>query len=264
MMAAGRKEGAAQRFATGAAIVAGGSGGIGQAICRTLAEGGSDVALTYNRNRAGAEAAAAAVREAGRKAEIIQLDLTDDAAVADAVARTAQDFGGVHTAIYAAGPYINMRHISRLEPKLFRETVATDVFGCYHLIHAALPELRKSRGVVVALATPAIRRYAVKDVLSAAPKAAVEAVVKGVAAEEGRFGVRANCVGVGVISDGMYHQLLATGDFDDRFIESTKAVVALRRLGTADDVAGAVAFLASDRANYVTGQTLMVDGGYAL
>ena len=103
-----------------------------------------------------------------------------------------------------------------------------------------------------------------KDLLSAAPKAAVEAVVKGVAAEDGRFGVRANCVGVGLISDGMYHHLLATGDFDDRFIESTKANVALRKLGTAEDVAAAVAFLASDQASYITGQTLMVDGGYAL
>jgi 3-oxoacyl-[acyl-carrier protein] reductase len=252
------------RFATGAAIVAGGSGGIGQAICRALAEGGADVALTFNRNRDGAEAAAKSVREVGRKAEIVQVDLTDDAAVAALIRSTAATFGGVHTAVYAAGPYINMRHVSRLEPKLFQETVGTDLFGCYHLIHAALPELRKMRGAIVALATPAMRRAAVKDVMSAAPKAAIEAVVKHVAAEEGRFGVRANCVGVGVIADGMYHQLRATGDMDEHFLETTKAAVALRRLGAAQDIADAVAFLASDRAGYITGQTLMVDGGYAL
>lgn len=252
------------RYKQGVAIVAGGSGGIGAAVAAALARSGADVALTYHRNRAGAEAASSRVRQFGQAAFIAQLDLTDAEAVAAHIAGIAATHGGIHTVIYAAGPYIHMRHISKLEPALFRETVGTDLFGCYNLMHAALPELRRTRGAAVALATPAIRRYAVKDVMSAAPKAAIEAVVKGIAAEEGRFGVRANCVGVGVISDGMYHQLLATGNFDDRFLETTKATVALRRLGSAEEVAEAVAFLASDAAAYITGQTLMVDGGFAL
>ncbi|QQS10987.1 MAG: SDR family oxidoreductase [Rhodospirillales bacterium] len=255
---------AAARYAQGCAVVAGGSGGIGAAICAALAASGSDVALTYHKGAERAEAAAEAVRAAGRRATIAAVDLTDDAAVARFVEDAAAGFGGVHTAIYAAGPYIDMRHISRLEPALFRRTVGIDVFGCYHVVHAALPHLRKSRGVVAALATPAIRRYAVKDVLSAAPKAAVEQIVKGVAAEEGRFGVRANCVGVGVIDDGMYHALLASGDFDERFLQATKDTVALRRIGTAREIADAVDFLVSDRATYITGQTLMVDGGFAV
>jgi NAD(P)-dependent dehydrogenase (short-subunit alcohol dehydrogenase family) len=254
----------AARYATGVALVAGGSGGIGQAIAKVLAEAGSDIAVTYNNNRAGAEIAAAAVREAGRRAEITQLDLNDEAAVVDWTLRSADLFGGVHTAVYAAGPYLDMRFISQLEPRVFREKLATDIFGCYHLISAALPQLREHRGVVVAINTPAIRRYAVKDILSAAPKAAIEQVVRGVAAEEGRYGVRANCVGSGVITDGMYDALVAKGDFNDRFLDTTKQLLALRRLGTAVEVANAVGFLASDRASYITGQTLMVDGGFAL
>lgn len=254
----------ATRYGTGAALVAGGSGGIGQAICKVLAEAGANVAITYNRNREGAETAAAAVRAAGQRAEITQVDLTDDAAVTDWSVRTADLFGGVHTAVYAAGPYLDMRYISQLEPKLFRDKLGTDVFGCYHLVSAALPYLRQSRGVVVAINTPAIRRYALKDILSAAPKAAIEQVVRGVAAEEGRFGVRANCVGCGVITDGMYDALIENGDFTDRFLDNTKQLLALGRLGTAVDIANAVGFLASDRANYITGQTLMVDGGFAL
>ena len=255
---------AAARFSSGVAIVAGGSGGIGAAICRTLAASGSDVALTYHSGRERAEAVVRDIRAAGRRAEAMQADLADEASVRAFIDRAADAFGGIHTAIYAAGPYIDMRHISRLEPALFRKTVGTDLFGCYHLVHLALPHLRRARGVVVALATPAIRRYAVKDVLSAAPKAAVEAVVKGVAAEEGRFGVRANCVGVGVIEDGMYHRLLETGDFDERFLQATRDTVALRRLGSAQDIADAVDFLVSDRSGYITGQTLMVDGGFAM
>lgn len=252
------------RYATGVALVAGGSGGIGRAICAALARDGANVSLTYNRNQGGAESAAAAVRAAGGMADIAQLDLTDDVAVTSHIASVSERCGGIHTAIYAAGPFIEMRHISRLEPKLFRDTLGADTFGCYNFLHAALPELRRTRGAIVALATPAIRRYAVKDILSAAPKAAIEAVVKGIAAEEGRFGLRANCVGVGVITDGMYHQLIAEGAFDERFIEATKQNVALRRLGTAEEIAEAVGFLASDRAAYITGQSLMVDGGYAI
>lgn len=255
---------AAARYAAGAAVVAGGSGGIGQAIARDLALAGADVSFTYNRNREGAEATAAAVRAAGRTAQMVRLDLNDEAAVTAWVDGAAKAFGGVHTAVYAAGPYLDMRFISQLEPKLFREKVGTDVFGCYHLISAALPHLREARGVVVSISTPATQRYAVKDILSAAPKAAIEAVIRGVAAEEGRYGVRANCVGSGVITDGMYYQLVAKGDFSDRFLDATKQLLALRRLGTAEDIAHAVAFLASDRAGYITGQTLMVDGGFAL
>ena len=254
----------AERFASGAALVAGGSGGIGWAICRALAEAGSDIALTFNRNRDGAEAAATSVRDAGRRAEIAQVDLMDEEAVAAFVARSAATFGGVHTAIYAAGPYIPMRFVSGIDTKMFRETVGTDVFGCHHVLHAALPHLRKSRGAIVAMATPAVRRATSRDVLSAAPKAAIVALVKHLAVEEGRFGVRANAVGVGLLQDGMYHALVASGDFDDRYIEAARKNLALGRMGTADEIADAVSFLVSDKAAYITGQTLNVDGGYAV
>ena len=92
-----------RRFATGCAIVAGGSGGIGTAICRQLAEGGAHVALTYHRSRDKAEAVAEAVRSCGREASIASVDLNDAAAVAAFVAGTAERFGGVHTAENLAG-----------------------------------------------------------------------------------------------------------------------------------------------------------------
>ena len=249
---------------SGGAFVAGGSGGIGREICRLLAEAGCDVALTYRSSRDRADETADLVRMAGRKSVLVPLDLRDEKAVSRAVDEAALDFGTLHTVVYAAGPYIHMRHVSRIEPALFRDTMEQDAFGCFNLVHAALPHLRAAKGSFVALATPALRRYAVKDLLSVAPKAAIEAVVRGVAAEEGRFGVRANGVGVGVIEDGMYHALLETGDFDQRFLDASRQNMALRRLGTATEVAEAAVFLASNRARWITGQTLMVDGGYAL
>ncbi|HEX2885458.1 SDR family NAD(P)-dependent oxidoreductase [Vineibacter terrae] len=253
-----------ERPAGGVAIVAGGSGGIGAAVCRRLAEAGADIALTYHRNRDKALDAQRSVEAAGRRASITPVDLADAGAVQRFVTDTAAAFGAVHTVVYAAGPYIDMRHVSRLDPDLFRRTLGTDVFGCYNLVHAALPALRQTRGAIVAAATPAMRRALPRDVLSAAPKAAIEAVIRNTAVEEGRHGVRANCVGVGLLSDGMYHQLRATGDFDESFMAQATASLPLRRIGTAQDIAEAVAFLASDRAAFITGQTLMVDGGFSL
>ena len=81
------------------------------------------------------------------------------------------------------------------------------------------------------------------------------------AAEEGRFGVRANAVGVGVITDGLYHALVESGDFDQRFLDASRAVMALKRLGTADEVANLVLFLSSDLASNITGAQYVVDGG---
>lgn len=254
----------AERYAAGAAAIAGGSGGIGQAIVRTLAESGADIAVTYNRNRSAADELVSEICKSGRRAAAFQVDLRDAGAVAAFHADVQKDFGSLHTAVYAAGPYIDMRFIGSLEPDRFASTLGTDVFGAYNFFYHAIPGLRATRGVAICLGTPAIRRYAKRDVLSSAPKAALESLTKGIAAEEGRNGIRANMVGVGVLSDGMYHELVAKGDFDDRFIASAKQTLALGRLGTAQDIALAVDFLASDAASYITGQTLMVDGGYAI
>ncbi len=88
--------------------------------------------------------------------------------------------------------------------------------------------------------------------------------MRAIAAEEGRFGVRANCVGPGMLTDGMAARLIASGELDDAALEVTKRNIALRRFGEAVDVAEAVCFLASDRARFITGQMLDVDGGYTI
>ena len=116
----------------------------------------------------------------------------------------------------------------------------------------------------MAVTTAATRRYPVRDGLSSGTKGAVEAVVRALAAEEGRFGVRANCVGPGMLTDGMAARLMASGDLDDAALEVTMRNIPLRKFGDAVDIAEAVCFLASDRADFITGQMLDIDGGYGV
>ena len=123
--------------------------------------------------------------------------------------------------------------------------------------------VRAAEGSIVAVTTAATSRFPVRDGLSSAPKAAVEALVRALAVEEGRYGVRANCVGPGMLTDGMAERLIESGDLDDRALDAARANIPLRRFGIAHDIAEAVCFLASDRAGFISGQKLDVDGGYA-
>lgn len=246
----------------GVAVVTGASGGIGAAVARMLAERGSDVALTYRANADAVEEVAAHAVAVGRRASAWGLDLRDEHAVEGLVSEVTAAFGQIHTVVHAAGPHVPMVHLSRVSPAEFRAQMESDTVAFFNLAHAVLPQLRRSRGSLVAVTTAATRRFPVRDGLSSVPKGAVEALVRGLAAEEGRFGVRANCVGPGMLTDGMAARLIESGDLDERALEITRANIPLRRFGGALDIAEAVCFLASDRAGFISGQLLAVDGGY--
>jgi len=244
--------------------VVGGSGGLGSAIARAFAEAGVPLAITYRRNEQAANDVASEIRGAGGSCSVHQVDLGNLDSVKGCLSDLVAEHGAIHTVAHAAGTHIDQPHISETTPEQWRNTMNWDVNGFFHVVHAVLPHLRASKGSIVFISSSGLKRFPPGDVLSVAPKGAIEALVRGIAREEGRYGIRANNVAVGVVDAGMFPKLVERGEISQAWIDAAIRNTPLRRFGTPVEVADAVVFLASNRARYVTGQTLFVDGGYTL
>lgn len=247
----------------GYALVIGGSGGIGAAICEKLAASGANVALTYRTNLEAARGVAACVRRYDRRSACYAVSLEDPESVGQLCQKVVSELGRIHTVVNAAGSHIAMRFIGDIGPEEFRNVMEADVNGLFAVIHGLLPHMREAGGSFVTISTAGLSRWPTKDALSVIPKAAIDAMMTGIAREEGRYGIRANTVALGLIDAGLFRKLTGIA-YDENYIKAAIRNSALKRLGTAEEVAEAVVFLASSRARYVTGQTLTLDGGYSL
>ncbi|MCF4166681.1 SDR family oxidoreductase [Zavarzinia compransoris] len=252
-------------FPEGVALIVGGSGGIGRAVAKCFAEAGCDIAVTYRRKAEVAAEVAAEADAMGRKGSSHAVDLTDADSVGAMVAGVAAEHGRIHTVVFAAGPVVEQMPIADVTPDLWRRSIETETFGFFNVVSAVVPHMRAAGGgSFVHLGSAGHMRWPIKDGLSVAPKAANEALIKGIAREEGRNGIRANSVLIGVIEAGMFLELKARGVFDDHWIKETLKMLSIKRLGRPEEIGHAAVFLASDRAAYVTGQTINVSGGFGL
>lgn len=250
-------------FTPGAVIVAGGSGGIGAGISERFAAAGLPVVFTYHSSEDKARAVKAQIEAAGGSAEYERVDLAVPAQVEALFASVRERHGRIGHVVYAAGPHFEFNFIGAIPNEDWHHVVNADINGAFHLIQAAVRSFRQQNdgGNLVAVITSAVERVPVKDIMSAAPKAAIEMLMRGVAKESGRFGIRANCVGPGWINAGLGKKGLEE-KLDEKSREHIrKTTIPLQRFGEADDIAWAVAFLCSQQANFITGQSLAVDGG---
>jgi NAD(P)-dependent dehydrogenase (short-subunit alcohol dehydrogenase family) len=247
----------------GTVFVAGGSGGLGQAICTRLAEDWGAICLTYHAGAARAETLRSAL--ASRCAvETARMDIRSDADVAAGLAKADAMPGGVKGVVFAAGASILQPFVSEIGQEMWNDVIDVELIGFTRLVRLALPILRRREGgVFVSVVSFATHRFPPGDAISAVPKAGIEMLTRALAREEGRYGIRANSVAPGIINAGL-GTVVQEKVFNAAIWEQQKKRVPLRRFGEAADVAEAVGFLASARASYITGQTVIVDGGLGI
>ncbi|WP_353227352.1 SDR family oxidoreductase [Novosphingobium sp.] len=252
-------------FPAGATIVFGGSGGIGRGVALEFARAGSAVAVVYRSKQDVAETVAAAIRAEGVAASTHRIDVRNRAEVAAGFAEAVAAHDRIHTVVWGAGPVVPQVRIADWGEDMFRQSMEIEAFGFNNAVHTALPHMRAAGGgSFVHLGSAGHDWWPQLDGLSVAPKACNEALIKGIAKEEGVNEIRANSILVGVIDAGQFKVGQENGTFTPEWEAAVKAMLPLKRWGSPQDIGQAAVFFAGRRGNYVTGQTIAVAGGFGV
>ncbi|MEA2368016.1 MAG: 2-hydroxycyclohexanecarboxyl-CoA dehydrogenase [Thermoleophilaceae bacterium] len=241
------------------ALVTGGTGGIGAATCRRLAAEGATLAVT-DLKLEGAEALAAEIGGRGYELDVRSVD-----SVRAAVEAIERDLGPLDVAVNNAG-YDEFGFFVHTDEAMWDRVLAVNLRGVIAVTHAVLPGMQqRGGGRIVNVASEAGRLGSPGSGVYSAAKAGVIGLTKAVAGESARYGVTCNAVAPGPIETPLL--MSAPKEFaevGERIVSNMIAKTALRRLGQPEEVAATIAFLASDDASYVTGQTLGVSGGMGM
>src|SRR5256886_4104360 len=246
------------------ALVTGGSGGIGRAAVLELAREGAGVGVQYNRGKEAADSAVVAVRTLGRRSVAVQADVADARSAERVVAEVVRTFGRLDVVACFAGYPIRTeewyKDYAALTPDEVRGPIDIDLLGSIFVTQAALSAMVRARrgSIILVGSAPALTGDTV-GIPYLVAKGGVLALARALAQVYGPHGVRVNALALGSIATEATQRATKPADR-----EALAQEPALRRWGTPEEVARVVVFLASDDASYITGQTIVVDGGYAL
>ena len=240
------------------AFITGASRGIGRAIAKQLALDGYRVGINYLQSTEKAEALVSELRALGCDAIAVQADVSDAEAITRAIRTVEQTFSPIDLLVNNAG-IAQQDLFQYTDATLWRRLFAVNVDGAYHTIQAVLPAMIARRaGSIVNISSMWGLRGASCEVTYSATKAALIGLTRSLAMELAPSHIRVNCVAPGVIHTDMVDQL------GEETISALCEQTPIGRLGTPEDIAQAVAFLASDKASFITGQVLTADGGFIL
>jgi 3-oxoacyl-[acyl-carrier protein] reductase len=239
------------------AIVTGASTGIGCAIAIALAGAGADVAIHYRSSRKEAEETARAVESKGRRAVVVQGDFRDPAASGRAVEAAVRELGEpIDILVNNAGSLVGRGAVEEMDAELWDEVIALNLSSVFFAIKAALPHLSQGARIVNVSSVAARHGGGPGAFAYAAAKGGVMTLTRGLAKELAPRNIRVNAIAPGVI-ETPFHDKFSTPEL----LESFRKGIPLGRLGTAEDCAGAVLYLVSPLASYVTGQSIDINGG---
>lgn len=237
------------------ALVTGASKGVGRGIALGLAANGWDVAVNYNSDRDGAEETAAAVRELGQQCWLLQGDIGYSEQVAPMFDQLDEQAGGLNLLVNNAGVQ-TWAPLLELDEADFDRTIRTNLKGTFLCTKAAALRMKETGGgAIINIGSGANKQPFPNLVDYSASKGGIENFTRVTAVELGPHGIRVNCVAPGAIE--IERTKLESPDYAATWSPLTP----LRRVGQVDDVAKAVVYLAGDGADFITGQTLYIDGG---
>lgn len=244
-------------------IVTGGAGGIGSAICQRFAEEGAIVAV-LDINLQAAQGLASQIEQSGGKASAFAVDLADQASVNAAVAQVEQTLGAIDVLVNNAG-WDRAGNFLDTEKPLWDKIVAINLFGVLYMHHAVLKGMSaRGSGKVVNIASDAARVGSSGEAVYAYCKGGLISFSKTLARELARKHISVNVVCPGPTDTALFRDFAGEGERGDKLRTALIRSIPFGRLGQPDDLPGIVAFLASDDANFITGQTISVSGGLTM